>query len=162
MENVLFLPSAFAIIDIWRAASLVMEDCRVFGSGRIGVECRGGKVEATRCTFGRNGSDGVHVMGGQVKECLVRNNGADSLYVGSGGEVTVMGGTIRSNKRHGVLAGGGKVTVAAAEHSEEEGTADRPQTVSSGNGGHDWAAAAGGEGLYEGMQACEGGLLNAD
>ena len=73
------------------------------------------------------------------------------------------GAAISGNKRHGVLAGyGGKVTVAAAQHTEDESTADRPQTVSSGNGGHDWAAAAGGEGLYEGMQACEGGLLNAD
>ena len=46
---------------------------------------------------------------------------------------------------------GGKVTVAAAEHTEELG---REQTVSSGNGGHDWATAGTGgiEGLAEGIQ----------
>jgi len=37
---------------------------------------------------------------------------------------------------------GGKVTVAAAEHSEKTASSpavDLPQTVSSGNGGPDWA-----------------------
>jgi len=33
--------------------SLVMEDCRVFGSDSIGAYC-GGKVEATRCIFENN------------------------------------------------------------------------------------------------------------
>jgi len=43
--------------------------------------------------------------------------------------------------------------VAAVEHSEKV-TADRPQTVSSGNGGPEWVTRWGGviEGLAEGIQ----------
>ena len=53
------------------------------------------------------------------------------------------------------------MTVAPAEHSEEGGTADRPQTVSSGNGRRDWATQeifgqrGEIEGLAEGIQAID-------
>jgi len=65
------------------------------------------------------------------------------------------GAAISGNKRHGVLAGyGGKVTVAAAQHTEDESTADRPQTVSTGNSERGWATEQGGEieGLADGIQ----------
>ena len=134
-------------------ASLVMDDCRVFGSGGVGVVC-GGKVEATRCRFENNGSHGVLVYGGEAKlvECVVRNNGGHGLSVGVG-KATVAGGTVSDNKGYGVLAYyRSKVTVAAAEHSEE---VNCEQTVSSGNVGHDWATQGGSEieGLAEGIQA---------
>ena len=155
-------------ITVVRDASLAMEDCRVIGSGSRGVYCNGGKMNATRCTFEDNAHDvperplplrrmhaGVHVLGGEAKlvECVVRNNGGDGLFVDGGGKVTLEGGMISGNKQHGVLAYGScsKVTVAAAEHSEE---VDREQTVSSGNDGHDWATERGSEieGLAEGIQ----------
>ena len=49
-------------IDVAHGWSLVMEDCRVSGSGGRGVDCRG-KLEATRCIIEGSDSDGVHVNG---------------------------------------------------------------------------------------------------
>ena len=94
------------------------------------------------------------VYGGEAKlvECVVRNNGGHGLSVGVG-KATVAGGTVSDNKGYGVLAYyRSKVTVAAAEHSEE---VNCEQTVSSGNVGHDWATQGGSEieGLAEGIQA---------
>ena len=89
----------------------------------------------------------VHRGEGKLVECVVRNNGRNGLHsFGSihGTEVIVVGGTISGNKRHGVLAEEGKVIVAAAEHSEEDGGVDRPQTVSSENDWQDWARSWGG------------------
>ena len=59
-----------------------------------------------------------------------------------------------------VATSGGKVTVAPAERSEKTTASpavDRPQTVSSGNGGHSWATkgtwdAGAIEGIAEGIQ----------
>ena len=154
MENCTSTGSA---IVVPRGASLVMEDCRVFGSGGNGVHCQSGKVEATRCIIEDNAEHGVNVFRGEAKlvECVVRNNGQHGLYVANyAGQAAckLMGGTISGNTEHGVLAAGGKVTVAAAEHSEDP-PVDRPQTVSSGNGEHDWATSGGEiEGLAEGIQ----------
>jgi len=125
-------------LEVWGGASLVMEDCRVFGSCGDGVRCNYGKLNATRCTIENHGGDGVYVVGGEAKlvECVVRNNGESGLFV-NGGKCILEGGAISGNKQHGVDADGrGKVTVAAAEHSEE---VDREQTVSLENGEHDWA-----------------------
>jgi len=85
-------------------------------------------------------------------ECVVRSNGEHGLLVGGFSSKAIqMAGTISGNKQHGVHAAG-KVTVAAAEHSEE---VDRPQTVSTGNGEHDWTTAHDGEieGLADGIVA---------
>ena len=121
-------------IRLGYGACLAVEDCRLFG-GNFGVHCAG-KMEARRCMFEGNSMAGVVVDAGQATlvECMVRNSGRDGLYV-YGGNVLY----------------GGKVTVAAAEHSYEM---DRPQTVSAGNGRHDWATQRGGEikGLAEGIQ----------
>jgi len=65
------------------------------------------------------------------------NNQSDGGLFVYGSNVDVIGGTVSSNKGHGVVVdGGGKVTVAAAEHTEN---VDRPQTVSTGNTEADWA-----------------------
>ena len=146
MEN---CTSTCSAIVVPRGASLVMEDCRVFGSGGNGVHCQSGKMEATRCIIEDDAEHGVNVFRGEAKlvECVVRNNGRNGLHsFGSihGTEVIVVGGTISGNKRHGVLAEEGKVIVAAAEHSEEDGGVDRPQTVSSENDWQDWARSWGG------------------
>jgi len=106
-------------------------------------------VEATRCTFEDNGGEGVLVFGeAKLVDCVVSNNTGSGVSV-NGGKAILVGGTISGNK-HGVVAqnfyGDGKVTVAAAERSEQTGSevcvvstpaVDRPQTVSSGNDGHD-------------------------
>ena len=143
-------------ITVRDGASLVMEDCRIFGSGGTGVECWG-KMVATRCTFEDNRESGVAVFGGEARlaGCVVRNNRQTGLSVAGVAKLILEGGTVTGNKRHGVVAFyGGKVTVAAAdsrssiswltarERSEETASSpavDRPQTVSSGNGDHDWA-----------------------
>ena len=49
-------------IHVERGASLVMEDCRVFGCDGDGVNCEGGEVEATRCTFEGSGGDADGVL----------------------------------------------------------------------------------------------------
>jgi len=105
-------------------ASLVMEDCRVFGRG---LECLG-DVTATRCTFEDNSSSGVwveHTNGSaNPTECLILINGF-GVWVTRGGKAMLRGGTISGNKRHGVAASS-KVTVAKAEEG-------KPQTVRKDN-----------------------------
>ena len=130
---------------------LVMEDCRIFGccnsDSSCGVYCRDAMLHATRCTIEDNISEGVYVehpvCSGRTQtvtlvQCAVRNNGRDgvrALTYDNMLHVVLVGGSISGNAGHGVVADGCKVTVAAMEHSE---TGDR-QTVSSGNGGHDWS-----------------------
>jgi hypothetical protein len=144
------------IIDERHRASLVMEDCRVFGSvGRGGFVGGGGGVscldtlKATRCTFEDNAEYGVGVHGQmpgsetKLVDCVVRNNGGHGVWVwGDGGETKLIldGGTISGNKKCGVFAhyDRDKVTVAPAEHIDEP-PIGRPQTVCSGNVGQDWA-----------------------
>ena len=132
-------------IYVGRGASLVMVDCRFFGSG-LGVHCVG-KLVVTRCKIEDSKSDGEFVEGGEAKlvESVMRNNGGNGMNANS--RAILEGGTISGNKQHGVLTGRAKVIVAAAEHCE--------QTVSSGNGEHSWATQYGGKiaGLAEGIQA---------
>jgi len=121
-----------------------MEDCRVFGTRDDGMQTAGA-FKATRCIFEDNERSGLVVcgFGGEARlvECVVRNNGANGLRVCSSGEATLAGGKINNNKEHGVFAyGGGQVT--AAKRSEEVDLL-RPQTVSTGDGGHNWATRTG-------------------
>jgi len=87
---------------------------------------------------------------------VIRNNWRHGLHARFGTEVSLIGGTISGNAGHGVLAGtsfdhasgqskgGGKVIVYP-RRGHETPPQDGPQTVSAGNGGHDWATVRGGE-----------------
>lgn len=100
-------------IELKGGASLVMEECRIFGSSGFGLVCLG-KVAATLCIFEGNALSGVCVAGEATLQ--------------------LVGGTTSGHQVHGVRACGGKVTVAAAEHTDG---GEVEQTVSSGNGGDD-------------------------
>jgi len=154
---------------MWTAARAWL--CRGFGNKNQGMYSMRGQVESSRCRFENNRFDDEYVGGGEVKlvECAVRNNGwnglcccrsrrlvnpnqaANQATVATVVGATVVDGTINGNKAHDVIAcgGSGKVVVSAAENSEE---VDRKQTVSSGNGKHEWATQYGGviEGLAVG------------
>ena len=92
---------------------------------------------------------------GELVECTVRNNEACGVGVYDGAQVVLVGGTIKDNTEHGVFVssyGGAKITVASAAGSGE--------TISTGNGMHDWATyelqtglceAYGGRGVIEGL-----------
>ncbi len=153
------------------AASLVMEDCRSFGSGGYGISCHG-KMTATRCIFEDNRTDGLHVAnkGGEAKliKCMLRNNGRHGLYVEEGeefmgadsgfdgGKLTLVGGTVSGNKGHGVLAGAlSKVTVTAAERSEEMGSVAVTVTVLRKPRGLDFAPASAVELVPTSMKVAE-------
>jgi len=124
-------------------ASLVMEDCRVFGSAQWGVQC-GGKLTATRCTVEDSGNAGTyhgvfvtdHVASAMLVDCVIRNNGYSGVTC-KRGEVTLKGGLVTGNGAGVRAIAGGKITVAKAEEG-------KPQTVCKDNGGHDWATGYGG------------------
>ena len=125
-----------------------------------GMQCQGGKTEATRCTFEDNAGSGVRV--GKMKrctltECMPRNNERHGLVVEGGGKVKLTGGTVSGNGLNGVLAqnggdrryhaaanrDGGKINVEAAEvlsgaDSDSEEIEYAP-TVCTENELHNWA-----------------------
>jgi len=113
-----------------QGTSLVMEDCRIFGSLSRGITCSG-EMKLTRCALENNEGVAVRVCNHEVAsaelvDCVIRNNGDCGLSV-SQGKATLRGGMISGNQGHGVEAErGGKVTVAAAAE-------DMPQTVSQDN-----------------------------
>ena len=125
-----------------------MEDSRVFGNfGSFaegsGLNCEGGDVEATRCTFEENGDLGLYFSSGsdhdqddararvELVDCVIRKKGDDGLFV-NGGEVTLRGGTISKNQGHGVWAStDAKVTVVKVEEG-------KLRTVCKDNGNSDW------------------------
>ena len=99
---------------------------------------------ATRCTFEDNGDDGVYVEGFsfpiseqasiELAECVFRKNKARGIYVSSDISLLLRGGSVTGNGKDAVLAhNGAKITVAKAEKDA------LPQTISGGNGRHDWA-----------------------
>jgi len=106
MEN---CTAAAEEIDVAHGWSLVMEDCRVSGSGGRGVDCRG-KLEATRCIIEGSGSDGVHVNGKdgwdgwdvQLVECTFENNARNVVYVEEG-KVKLVECVVRNNGGDGLF-----------------------------------------------------------
>ena len=127
-------------------ASLVMEDCRVFGSESVGVDVDG-EVRATRCVVEENGAHGLFIYGtggkglAELVDCVIRKNGSNGLLA-IASKVVLRGGTISGNMGHGVRASdGANVTVAPAE---KDGL---PQTVCKDNKNGNWTAI--GEGLAQ-------------
>ena len=139
------------MIHMKSGARLIMEDCRVFGSvaGACSWNTRLRASWRLRAALSRT-TNGTACPSSEGRPswwtaCCATTGSAACTATGGAAcarTAAAVGGAISGNALHGMAAYDhrSKVTVAAAEHSE---TVDRPQTVSSGNGGHDWATQGG-------------------